>query len=259
MIAETSRQKAGLGGQRITSGDLTGTQFYQLHKFLFTGTFKTLSNDARVLYALLRDRFSLSLENEWVNDKGEVYLIYTREHLSSMLGCSVNTVRKAMNQLKLAGLLDEERMGVNRPNRIYLSALSQSGSGHSKFAHQDTQNLRPNYTDINKTDKDINNTSNLHSTMWFLNIYESGMKEEIEEYLQLFYSAYKEHKGKEHPRLKKEQLQNVYEVFHSYLNEYGEGMNGAIEDFFTTVKHSDHNINHFVSLEIISRLCERNK
>src|SRR5690554_2897761 len=100
---------------RYTIENVVNNRFYQMPKFLFEGEFKNLSNDARVLYSLLRDRHDLSLKNNWVNENNEVYLIYTREEMANILGCSQPTVRKAINQLKELDLMEEERQGLNRP------------------------------------------------------------------------------------------------------------------------------------------------
>lgn len=102
--------------------DITKNQFYQMPKFLFEEEFKELSNNARVLYSQLKDRHSLSLKNGWINKNNEVYLIYTRENMARMLGCSQPTVRSAITQLKKFKLIEEERLGVNKANRIYLTA-----------------------------------------------------------------------------------------------------------------------------------------
>lgn len=109
---------------RYTVNDVNNNRFYQMPKFLFEGEFKNLSNDARILYSLLRDRHELSMSNGWINEKGEVYLIFTREDMSELLGCSQPTLRKAIKQLIGAGLMEEERQGANRPNRIYLTVIN---------------------------------------------------------------------------------------------------------------------------------------
>jgi len=93
---------------------------YQMPKFLFEGEFKVLSNNARALYMHLLDRQDLGLQNHWVNEKNEVFLIYSREEMADMLGVSQPTLRKAIMQLKQFGLMEEERIGLNRANRIYL-------------------------------------------------------------------------------------------------------------------------------------------
>lgn len=121
-------------------------------KFLFINEFKKLSNDARVLYVLLRDRHQLSIKNNWINKNSEVYLIYTREEMASMLNVSNKTVLKAIVQLKKYELLDEDRQGLNKPNLIYLAHKDVENKGHVKITRQDMENVHASNTNINKTD-----------------------------------------------------------------------------------------------------------
>lgn len=164
-----------MGRTRYTVENIENNRFYQLPKFLFEGEFENLSNDARVLYALLKDRHELSLKNNWVNDNGEVYLIYSREDMAKMLKVSQPTLRKIITQLKDVLLIEEERMGLNKPNRIYLTIITHIDKGvkkdyipdckkisfqneenlHSKVKENYIQNCNefsPNDTNINKTE-----------------------------------------------------------------------------------------------------------
>ncbi len=122
-----------MGGRtfsRYTATDIARGRFYQMPKFLFDGELKKgLSNDAKVLYSLLKDRHELSLQNNWVNENNEVYLVFTRENMADMLGCSQPTLRKSLKQLIDSGLMEEERMGLNRANRIYLTAVTLENRG----------------------------------------------------------------------------------------------------------------------------------
>ena len=109
---------------RYTKDHLTQSLFYQLPKFLFVEPLKsTLSNDAKILYSLLRDRHSLSLANGWFNSRGEVYLICTRSEMCDLLGCSLPTVRKIVKELTKANLIEEEAV-EGYCSRIYLAFLS---------------------------------------------------------------------------------------------------------------------------------------
>lgn len=161
---------------RHTVNDLLNNKFYQMPKFLFDGEFKKgLSNDAKVLYSLLKDRHELSLLNNWVNENGEVYLIFTREEMADMLGVSQPTLRKSIDQLKKLQLLEEEKMGLNRANRLYINAVTFGNTGvKNSFSPeckklsvkneknfqsrvkesfgQECKNLSPNKTNINNTD-----------------------------------------------------------------------------------------------------------
>lgn len=118
---------------RYTLNDVRQNRFYQLPKFLFEGEMKTaLSNDAKVLYSLLRDRHDLSLSNRWVNDNGEVYILFSREDMANALGCSPPTLRKIITQLIDNKLMEEERQGLNKPNLIYLNYIDISSTDFYK-------------------------------------------------------------------------------------------------------------------------------
>lgn len=163
------------GRVRYTVNDVNANRYYQMPKFLFEGEFKGMSNDGRVLYSLLKDRHELSLKNGWINCRGEVYLIYAREEMAEMLGCSLPTARKAVKKLIEMGLIEEERGGFNKPNLIYLNAVIIDNTGEKKpftpdgkeFSVQseksfqsgvkesfslDGKNFTPNETYINITD-----------------------------------------------------------------------------------------------------------
>jgi DNA-binding transcriptional ArsR family regulator len=113
---------------RYTQDAVLRNVFYQLPKFLFEGEFERMSNDARVLYSLLRDRHDLSEENGWVNEKGEAYLVLSRVELCEMLKLSRPTVSKIMSSLKKHKLIEEERIGQGEVNHIYLLTKNTSSS-----------------------------------------------------------------------------------------------------------------------------------
>lgn len=127
---------------RYTVNDVSNNRFYQMPKFLFEGEFKALSNNARVLYSLLRDRHDLSLQNQWINKNNEVYLIYTRKNMEEMLGLADKTVKKAVEQLKEFGLIEEEHMGLNKANRIYLTSVHIENTGIVKTTTPEQEDLR---------------------------------------------------------------------------------------------------------------------
>jgi transcription initiation factor IIE alpha subunit len=76
--------------KRYKNSDIAIARFYQMPKFLFEGELANLSNDARVLYSLLKDRHE-----------------FTRDNMCSLLDFSQPTVRKAFKQLKEANLIEE--------------------------------------------------------------------------------------------------------------------------------------------------------
>lgn len=170
---------------RYTVNDVLNNRFYQIPKFLFGEEFKKeLGNDAKILYALLRDRHELSVKNKWFNNFGEIYLIYSREEMADMLGVTQPTVRKAIQQLKNCALLEEEQIGQNKANRIYLIAVSIETTGQKNSFSPESRNEKsfqsgvknsfspeckifsPNDTDINNTEYNDTNLSINHSTKY---------------------------------------------------------------------------------------------
>ena len=73
--------------------------------------YTAMSLEAKFVYALLLNRLSLSQKNGWVNEDGEVYLIYTREEVSNTLNISYKKAIAAFKELMEQGLLYEQRQG----------------------------------------------------------------------------------------------------------------------------------------------------
>lgn len=98
--------------------------FYMLHKVLFINEkYKKLSDSAKVTYAILNDRVSLSIKNNWIDQNGDIYFIFTNENLQEVLDKSKNTITKIKKELQEAGLLEQVKTGFNRPNKLYLHEI----------------------------------------------------------------------------------------------------------------------------------------
>ena len=118
----------------IKKSEVTGfLSFFKFPKpFIYDEKYKSLSNNAKMLYMLLFDRLELSLKNGWHDKEGNVFQYYTNEQLMIDLNCNSNkTIIKIKKELKDVGLMTEVRQGMNLPNRIYLAALN--GSVESTF------------------------------------------------------------------------------------------------------------------------------
>lgn len=98
--------------------------FYMLHKVLFINEkYKKLSDSAKVTYAILNDRVSLSIKNNWIDQNGDIYFIFTNENLQEVLDKSKNTITKIKKELQEVGLLEQVKTGFNRPNKLYLHEI----------------------------------------------------------------------------------------------------------------------------------------
>ncbi|MCL2604174.1 MAG: replication initiator protein A [Defluviitaleaceae bacterium] len=109
---------------RYTRQAIISNTFLQLPRFLFAGEFENdkISNNARILYALLHDRHRVSIKSGWFDENGEAYIYFKREEMEKRLGLSERTVTKVMQELKDFQLVEEKKQGMNRPNKIYLLA-----------------------------------------------------------------------------------------------------------------------------------------
>ncbi|MDO0967435.1 replication initiator protein A [Staphylococcus haemolyticus] len=109
-------------------------RFYQLPKYLFEDAyFKKMSAEAKIMYALLKDRFELSIQNEWVDKNNNIYFIFSNKHLCEYLGYAEQKIIKLKKELISFNLLTQERVGLNKPNRLYLLKPNYDiKSSHSK-------------------------------------------------------------------------------------------------------------------------------
>lgn len=147
-------------------------RFYKLPKELVNHPrYKKLSNNARTMYAILRDRTELSYKNNWIDDQGYVYIIFTINSLQKLLNVGHTTVIKIKKELADTSLLEESRLGMNKPNRIYLlkpdisvdTGLPDSGSPES--GNHEFQKLEGNDTEYSDT-KRIKDTNKDTSKEW---------------------------------------------------------------------------------------------
>mgnify|MGYP001509173234 FL=1 len=98
--------------------------FYRVPKILFTAEcFKSLSCEAKVLYGLLLDRMSLSIKNRWFDEEDRVYIVFTVDEIAELLNCGTQKAVKLMKELdteKGIGLIEKRRLGLGKPNVIYV-------------------------------------------------------------------------------------------------------------------------------------------
>ena len=111
--------------KRISASQVQSSErFYRIPKILVESPlYKQMSTDAKFTYAILKDRFELSLKNNWIDKNGDVYLIYTITELQEILGYGNKKVIKLKTELHEYGLLDEVRQGLNKPNLLYLGNI----------------------------------------------------------------------------------------------------------------------------------------
>lgn len=145
--------------------------FYRIPKVLFTDpAFRGISTDAKVLYGLLLDRMSLSARNNWLDDAGRVYIIFTVEEVMDALCCADNKATRLLRELEGVELIERKRRGLGKPSLIYVKNFIsessklriQSRENHDSVAAQ-TAVLEAPKSRCNKTDKNYTDPSETDS------------------------------------------------------------------------------------------------
>ena len=147
----------------------TSERFYALPKILFeSDRYKQMRLDTKVAYSILKDRLSLSLKNNWIDEKGYIFLVYSNANLMEILNCSKSTLLRIKKQLSEYGLIYEVQQSTskkgNLANRIYLGQLvddkatrtlektdipGSATRGVSNLDTSDTDNSDTNISDTN--------------------------------------------------------------------------------------------------------------
>ena len=84
--------------------DTAFLKYYQFPEFLLS---VPVSQTARILYMVLYDRARISQKNNWVDEYGRVYLFYPIAKLAARTGRKDTAVKRGLNELLKAGLLEK--------------------------------------------------------------------------------------------------------------------------------------------------------
>ena len=154
--------------------------FYRIPKALFTDpAFRSISTGAKVLYGLLLDRMSLSARNDWLDEQGRVYIVFTVEEIMESLACGNKKAVGLLRELEVgAGLIERRRQGLGKPNLIYVKNFIEGN--FLKCPNDTSVSVQSTVHDVskghgNKTDK---NYTDLSETDPFLSDVAAGTESE---------------------------------------------------------------------------------
>ena len=96
--------------------------YMPLPRFLFQDeALRDITNDAKVLYAMLLDRASISKQNGYVEPDGTIRLYFTVEQAQKRLHRSRQCVTRIFRELEYSGLIIRKKQGLGRPALITLN------------------------------------------------------------------------------------------------------------------------------------------
>ena len=131
--------------------EVKNNAFYQMPQWLYEPPYNALSDKAKQIYMFLFDRRTLSIQNKWFDEKGDVFVYFTNEQLMEKLNCSNKPIIQAKKELHDIGLLREVRQGVNKPNRLYISGSVESTRQEVSKVHTiKTDNIKTNLSRLSE-------------------------------------------------------------------------------------------------------------
>ena len=95
-------------------------------RFLMEDCFAELTNVAKVLYALMLDRASISKVNGYTEADGTIRLYFTVEQAQKKLHRSRQSVMQIFQQLEYSGLICRRKQGLGKPALITLNYPSDA-------------------------------------------------------------------------------------------------------------------------------------
>jgi len=119
---------------------------------------------SKLLYGLMLNRASLSAINpNFIDDNGNVYIIYTVEQVIADMRCSRPTAVNMLKQLDNMGLIEKRRLGQGKPSILYIKDFGSLDFQKSKkLTSESKKNELPKVQkiDCSNTDNSKNNFSN---------------------------------------------------------------------------------------------------
>lgn len=163
--------------------------FYRVPKALVKANlFQKMSGDAKLLYAVLLDRMSLSIKNGWQDQDGNTYIFCTIEEVMDSIHCARQKAVKLLDELEQDfQLIERRRQGLGKPNLIYVKDLyaGLSQSNYLKYENHTSESLKNELPVVPKSNgsntEKINKTDNSKTDL----IYSAELQEE-EQYRSYF-------------------------------------------------------------------------
>lgn len=150
--------------KHICKEDTYMFNYTKLPNELFTiKMFSSLSLHAKVLYSFMLQRISISKDNNWIDDYGNVYIYYKSEEIMQKFNCSNKTASKIMSELEEIGLIEKKRQGQGRPDIIYVNKFSEVIEGEEKEEPEQPSENNKYYQEENMEEtSDNSEVENIH-------------------------------------------------------------------------------------------------
>ena len=150
--------------------------FYRVPKALVKADlFQKMSGDAKLLYAVLLDRMSLSIKNGWQDKHGNAYIICTIEEVMDSIHCARQKAVKLLDELEQEfRLIERRRQGLGKPNLLYVKDLyaGLSQSNYWKYENHTSGGMKTELPGVPKSNgsntEKINKTDNSETDLIYI-------------------------------------------------------------------------------------------
>jgi len=128
--------------------------FYQVPQILVDDeAFSSLDGWAIILYSLMLNRLGLSVKNSenFKDENGRLYIIFTIEEVMRRCKCGKNVAIKLMKQLEEVGLIEKKIQGLGRPALIYVKNFAYYKSEKTESENtNNTEEFKKQTSDVYK-------------------------------------------------------------------------------------------------------------
>ena len=126
-----------------------------------------LNHTAKMVYTLLLDRATLSQKNNWVDERGFVYVVFPISSLSDALQCSTMSIKRALRSLEDADLIERRRGRIAAPNSIFVKIPTEqrcSSASNDSVLSDGTKMIPSMEQKCSTNQRNKNNLKNNHLT-----------------------------------------------------------------------------------------------
>ncbi len=134
--------------------EVKNNAFYQFPQWLLDEDYKNLGLRAKVMYMLIFDRRTLSIQNEWHDKNGDVFVYFTNQQFMDLLNCNEKTVIKAKKELQ-SGTVKNTGQELQK---IQSGTVKNTGQELQKIQSIKTNNIKTNISRLNEPEGADDNT-----------------------------------------------------------------------------------------------------
>lgn len=140
-----------------TTYNINSIKFYQMPKaFFHNPIYMDMKNESKIAYSLLRDLLELSAQNNWINEKNQIYVKLSRKKLMSYLNIKgEQKITQVMKELKDRKLIKEIQLGVNKCNEIYIRMPKELSVIYSDNELLELETVENTLTFENQSSRDV--------------------------------------------------------------------------------------------------------